>query len=178
MEIFKNKMEREEDETLQLFYYTIVTPKNIRPNTDFTFNLTVHDVKCEFKEEVVVRVSIEDEKDEAGTKIHRDITMRPNVTEVVSIPVGDVPIDKDYKLKVKGISGLFIEREVKLGLLTKNQAILIQTDKAIYKPKDCIKFRILVLDPELRPAEINKNELSIGFTVSFIFNMRNISNFI
>lgn len=152
----------------KLLFYSIVAPKDIRPNSDFTFILTIHDDKRESKEDVVVRVSIEDKNFEAGTKIHPDIIMRLNITEVVSIPVGNVPIDRDYKLKVKGILGIIGEREVRLDLLTKNHAILVQTDKAIYKPKDCIKFRILVLDPELRPAEINNNELSIGFTVSFI----------
>lgn len=167
--IFNNKMENkdEESQTLQLFYYTIVAPKNVRPNSDFTFNFTIHDAKCEFTEAVVVRVSIEDDKDEAGTKIQQDFTMKPNVTEVVSIPVGDVPIDRDYKLVVKGISGITIEREVSLGLQMQTHAILIQTDKAIYKPSDCIKFRILVLDSELRAAAVNNNELSIDFTVSF-----------
>lgn len=83
------------------FYYTIVAPKNIRPNSDFTLNLTIHDAKREFNEAVVVRVSIEDDKDEAGTKIQCDFTMQPNTTEVVSIPIGDVPIHRHYKLVVK-----------------------------------------------------------------------------
>lgn len=165
---FGNKMENkmgEEVKVLQDFYYSIVAPKKFRAKSDFTFNFTIHETKHELAEAIVLRVSIEDANDKNGMKLSQDVTMKPNVTEVVSIAVGDVPPEKDYKLVVKGISGVTIEKEVALGLLIQTHAILIQTDKAIYKPKDCIKFRILVLDCELKAAPINNNELHIDITV-------------
>lgn len=152
------------------FYYTIVAPENIRSNTDFTLNLTIHDAKCEFKEAIIARVSIEDEHEKAGCKykntINRDVTMKPNDTVIATIPLGDLSIHSKYKLVVIGISGITMEHEAKLYLNTLNHVILIQTDKAIYKPKDCIKYRVLVLDSELKAAAINNKELSICFTVS------------
>ncbi|XP_031622614.1 CD109 antigen-like, partial [Contarinia nasturtii] len=145
------------------FFYTIIAPKKIRGNSNYTFNLSIHDAKCEFDEPVVVRVSIEDENDENGYKIHRDVTMQPNTTEFVSIPIGDLSPEADYKLVVKGITGVTLEREVELDLQTQTHTILIQTDKAIYKPNDCIKFRVLVLNSELKAATIDQNELIISF---------------
>lgn len=148
------------------FYYTIVAPKSFRSNSDFTLNLTVHDAKCDLDEAIVVRVSIEDEDNVNGFKIHQDVTMKLNETEIVTISIGDISIDHNYKLIVKGISGVILEREASLDLQTQTHTILIQTDKAIYKPNDCIKYRVLVLDCELKAAAINNSELSICFTVS------------
>ena len=53
-----------------------------------------------------------------------------------------------------------------LDLQTQMHTIFIQTDKAIYKPNDCIKYRVLVLNAELKAAPINNNELSIEIVVS------------
>lgn len=153
------------------FYYTIVAPKGIRSNTNYTLNLTIHDAKCDLDEPVVVRVSIEDEEHEDGINIHQDVTMRPNVTEVVSIPVGNLSLESDYKLVVKGISGITLEREASLDLQTQTHTILIQTDKAIYKPNDCVKFRVLVLDCQLKAAPIEQNELVIAFNVRIYLDL-------
>lgn len=149
------------------FYYSIVAPKIFRANTPFTLNLTIHDTQEPISNEpVLVRVSIEDENDEDGYSVYSDVTMKVNVTEVISIPVGDIPVDRNYKLVIRGVSGVRIEREASLDLQTQTHFCLIQTNKAIYKPNDCVKFRVLVLDGELRAAPINQNELNITFTVN------------
>lgn len=150
------------------FYYTIVAPKSVRQNSDFTFNLTVHDATCEFIDETVVRISIEDEDDYSGFKVHRDITMKPSETEVITIPIGDISLERNYKLAVQSVSGIPIKHEASLELLTQIHAIFIQTDKALYKPKDSIKYRVLVLDDELKAASIDEKKMSICLIVSSI----------
>lgn len=160
------------------FYYTILAPKKFRPNSDYICNLTIHDANCELNEPIVVRISIQDEDNENGFEIHYDATMKPNTTECVKIPVGDISLDINYKLVVKGISGITLEREADLDLQTQKHTILIQTDKAIYKPNDCIRFRTLVLDSELKAVPINNNELNIQIAVSidaFLFRLHLIA---
>lgn len=152
------------------FYYTILAPKSFRPNSDFAINLTVHDATCEFDEPIVVRASIQDEDNDDGFEIHQDVTMKPNASELVKIPIGDISLSNNYKLVVKGISGITLEREASLELQTQTHSILIQTDKAIYKPKDCIRFRVLVLNSELKAAPINNNELNIQIAVCFFWH--------
>lgn len=154
------------------FYYTIVAPKSFRPNSDYNFNLTIHDAKCEFNEPVVVRVSIQDEDNDDGFEIHQDVTMKPNATELMKIPIGDISLNSNYKLMVKGFSGITLDREASLDLQTQTHTILIQTDKAIYKPKDCIRFRVLVLNSELKAATIKNNELNIQIAVSFFLHVK------
>lgn len=156
----------EKDGSSEKFYYTILAPKIFRANADFTLNITIHDENGKFNEAIVVRASIEDTQSKPEFKVHRDVTVKPNVTEVISIPIGNVSTDGIYKLIIKGISGIELECESFLDLQTKTHMILIQTDKAIYKPNDCIKFRILALNSELKAAAVNKNELNISFAVS------------
>lgn len=167
----KNAVEFIEHEMIppaeEKFYYTILAPKSFRPNSDFILNLTIHDANCEFNEPIVVRASIQDEDRDDGFEIHRDVTMKPNATEVVKIPIGAVSLNNSYKLVVKGISGITLEREASLDIQTQMHTILIQTDKAIYKRNDCIRFRVLVLNSELKAAAINNNELNIQIAVSF-----------
>lgn len=178
---FRNKMgkkvksgEKDGNGNAEKFYYTILAPKIFRANTDFTLNVTIHDEKNEINEAIVVRAtiesvkSIEDSNSQAEFKVHRDITLKSNVTELVSIPIGNVPTDGNYKLIVKGISGIELECESALELQLKTHIIFVQTDKGVYKPSDCIRFRVLALDSELKAAAVNKNELKISVTVSLI----------
>lgn len=149
--------------------YTIIASKILRPNAEYTLGLTIYDEKCEIDEPIVVRVSIKDHASEDKCdrfNINRDVTLKPNVTEMVSIFVGDLSVDRKYALIAKGISGTNLYGQASLDVQTHKYSILIQTDKAIYKPNDCVKFRVLVLDSELKAAPIDQNELSIAFNVS------------
>lgn len=158
--------ESTESKPAEKFYYTIQAPKSFRPNSDFIFNLTIHDANCEFEEPVIVQATIQDEKNKDGFKVCQDVTMKPNITETVTFPIGDVSLDGSYKFTVKGISGVKMDHSADLDIQTQTHAIFIQTDKAIYKPNDCIKYRVLVLDTNLKAAPINNNELSVHITVS------------
>lgn len=148
------------------FNYTIISPRNIRANEDYKFNLTIHDGK-NFTEAVLVRASIVDDSNKVI--VHRNIAMNPNVTELVSMPVGDLSIERGYKFVVKGVSGTNMEHEAGLYLQTEHNMIFIQTDKAIYKPNDGVRFRVLVLDLDLKAAVVENKELKIDIFVGFSF---------
>lgn len=166
------KKQKKAAECAVKFNYTILAPKNFRANSDFTLNLTIHDAAPKFDDAILVRISIQDVDNEAGFKLHRHVAMNPNVTEVVSIPVGDVPRNRNYRLMVNGVLGIDMEHEEELHLQTQNHIISIRTDKGIYKPNDCVKFRVLVLDWELKAAPMDDNGLKIDITVS-VFDPKN-----
>lgn len=148
----------------ELFYYTIVAPKIVRPDSNYFMNFTIHDETCKLTENIPVDVSIEDTIDPNIFKINRSVTMQPNVTETLIIPIDCISIVRNYKLVVK-LPSIIKCHEANLNLHTQNHAILIQTDKPMYKPKDCIQFRVLVLDRNLKAAALNTNELSINIAV-------------
>lgn len=52
---------------------------------------------------------------------------------------------------MKGTGGLEFENTTQLDYSAKSSAIMIQTDKPIYKPGELVQFRVLLLDRSLRP---------------------------
>ncbi|XP_037033232.1 CD109 antigen-like [Bradysia coprophila] len=151
-------------EVAKKFLYTIVSSQVLRPNSDFNVSLTIHDSNGDFDGVNIVRVSIEDSDNSAGFKIHQNVELKPNETVIANIPIGDIPVDSHYMLLVKNISGMELEHKATLIIEKPIRTILIQSDKAIYKPNDCIKYRVFVLDCELKAATINDKELNICIT--------------
>lgn len=73
-----------------------------------------------------------------------------------------------YRLNAQGLSGIDFRNEKPINLVAKNASIFIQTDKAIYKPGDLIRFRILVLDQNMKPVS-SQEPISIFIAVIFFF---------
>lgn len=61
----------------------------------------------------------------------------------------------------EGQTGVAFTTETTINLPSKNQSILIQTDKAMYKPGDKVKFRVLVINSDTIAATINKMNVFI-----------------
>ena len=89
-----------------------------------------------------------------------------NRTELVSLKIGDLDVSKEYKFVAEGISGLIFKNESTLKIETKAVSIFIQTDKAIYKPGDSIKFRVLVLDHDLKPVPLTSDDKQLSIYVT------------
>jgi CD109 antigen len=63
------------------------------------------------------------------------------------------PTDGGCELEVKSLSESFtFNKTANLKIKPEKNLILIQTDKAVYKPCDKIQFRVLVLDSETKPT--------------------------
>lgn len=72
----------------------------------------------------------------------------------------DQPFD-DYNLTVSCIKGLNFNQTVTLTMYTDNVSVIVQTEKAIYKPSDTVKFRVLLLDENLKPLAEAKLQVYI-----------------
>lgn len=129
----------------------------IRPHMDYRVSITLHD----FHEPATIRLSIED-----GLKYKNEktVTISSNQTDLVSLRIDDLDIHKGYKFVAEGISGFVFKNESSLRLQSKNESIFIQTDKAIYKPGETVKFLALVLDHELKPVSLSTVPLNIHIT--------------
>lgn len=89
----------------------------------------------------------------------KKVILRSNITELVTIRLDELDVGSKYKLVAEGLSGIIFKHESPLKIESKNVSIFIQTDKAIYKPGETVKFRVLVLDSSLKPVELTKNAL-------------------
>lgn len=77
----------------------------------------------------------------------------------MTLRIDELDVTKGYKFVAEGISGIKFHNESNLRFESKLVSVFIQTDKAIYKPGETIKFRVLVLDHELRPATLTPDSL-------------------
>lgn len=75
-------------------------------------------------------------------------------TCVFLLQLGDLK-SGSYKLNAEGLSGLVFHNTTDLDYNSKSFSVLVQTDKAIYKPADTIRFRVLVLDANTKPYTFN-----------------------
>ncbi|XP_039432022.1 thioester-containing protein 1 allele S3-like [Culex pipiens pallens] len=79
------------------------------------------------------------------------VSVAPN--EVKSAPFKIEKFDKGtFKISLQQLEGKRVSRTTNLQIIKRSAVIQIQTDKPIYKPGDTIKFRILVLNQELKPV--------------------------
>lgn len=140
-------------------FYTIVAPENIRPQSDYRVSVSIHNQS----EPVTIKLSIEDEVD---TLITKDITLLSDETKLVVLRVEDLTVNNNVKFTAEGVSGIIFKNLTLLNVESKNCSIFIQTDKAIYKPGESIKFRILVLDFNLKPVELEDMVLKVFITVN------------
>lgn len=97
-----------------------------------------------------IRLSIEDDKD---YKVSQDLTIAPYSTKMVEFAIGELQ-PGNYKLVAEGLTNIIFKNETNINLNGKKFSVLMQTDKAIYKPADTIRFRVLVLDPNMKPITI------------------------
>lgn len=96
-----------------------------------------------------------------------EYVIEPNTTEIASLQLGNINTYAQYKLYMKGLSGLLFEHEMPLQMERKNTSIFIQMDRPKYKPNDVIKFRALFMDSKLKPIKLAKeNHLAVTIQVS------------
>lgn len=150
-------------------YYTVAAPSHFRSFAPFDVAVTLHDPNHALTGPCPMRVHIEDAEDERNYVNEHGGDVHPNTTEIISINVEELSMDRDYKLVVTALSGVKFRHESPLNLLSKTHAILIQTDKPKYKPSELVRFRVLVLDKQLKAATLPWDKLSIYIEVSVKF---------
>lgn len=62
----------------------------------------------------------------------------------------------------------------KIQIIKKKFSVLIQTDKAIYKPGDNVQYRVLVLDAELKPYQFSELRVEVSDSRETIVSTKDI----
>ncbi|XP_039950216.1 CD109 antigen [Bactrocera tryoni] len=123
--------------------YSIIAPNTLRPNAQYHVAVSVHKAP----EPVKVKLGI------IGSSYtdFKFAEVRPYSTELVYFEIPALKRDR-YNLTAEGLSGAIFTNETQLNFDTKQFTVLVQTDKAIYRPGDLVHYRVLVLDANLKPA--------------------------
>jgi hypothetical protein len=96
--------------------------------------------------------------EESTTKIL--VFTQKNNTQIFKMQIDNEWTEGEYKIHVYNTaignqpSSIKIDETLKIDFVYKQFVILIQSDKAIYKPGQIVLFRVVVLDDNLRPVNI------------------------
>lgn len=70
------------------------------------------------------------------------------------------PIAENFTLTAKIKDADYVQA-VDVFVISKRLSVFIQTDKPMYKPEDVVQFRLLVLDADTKPYQLNKLKYNI-----------------
>ncbi|XP_038106496.1 CD109 antigen isoform X7 [Culex quinquefasciatus] len=128
-------------------FYSIVASNLLRPNSEYHVsvnNLNIADT---------VRFRITLNNTDTGVPVaSEDVNLGPGESRLIPFSIGDIP-QAEYGLTAEGLSGFTFRNETRITYQAKSFSVLVQTDKAIYKPGDTVRFRVLVLDPNTKPLQ-------------------------
>ncbi|XP_065356089.1 thioester-containing protein 1 allele S3-like [Calliphora vicina] len=127
-------------------YYSINAPGVIKSNRKYPVVVTLH----EASEPCTIRLGI------AGPSLNesQDVNLKPFESKLIEFSPNKL-MQGDYQLTAEGLSGLIFKNFSRLHeQVNDGPKIYIQTDKAIYKPQDLVKFRVVLLDEHTRPLHI------------------------
>jgi len=128
--------------------YTIVAPKILRPNLDYHVSISLHGTTTAAD----VVVAIEGMQDGGGpVRNFQSATVDPDSTQMLKFVIGELG-PGSYNLTARSTKGLEFFNTTKLDYVEKSHSVFIQTDKAIYKPGHLIQFRVVIVNPQLKPS--------------------------
>ncbi|XP_033742010.1 pregnancy zone protein-like isoform X2 [Pecten maximus] len=132
--------------------YIVTMPETIRPNLDT--RVYVHILKSDGPVDVTVTLQRSDQNNVTVAQTSKQIlpTSDPNkngVSTLIDVRVPSHLTEGKYGMKVEGTGGLTFANWTELKFDKKSSSILVQTDRAMYKPGQTVRFRIFGMLPDL-----------------------------
>ncbi|KAK8751557.1 hypothetical protein OTU49_009101 [Cherax quadricarinatus] len=128
--------------------YSVISSRVVRPNRDYHVVVSTHGTT----EAVKINVEVGGKQDAGGVILNRQLAdLAPDSTQVLKFQIGELG-PGDYNLTVSGSGGLTFYNTTSLEYVHKSYSVFIQTDKSVYKPGDTLRFRVVVVNPMLRPS--------------------------
>ncbi|CEF64943.1 CD109 antigen [Strongyloides ratti] len=154
---FSSKIPKKEEETKHYKgSYLIIAPRVVRPSLPYAASVNI--LKSDFTDYIVrLEIRTRDNNETIAAKVVTNITPGKALTVTIDEVPGDVLIaGQSYKVYIRGetLNGLLMfEDEKDIHYNSKSLSIFVQTDKAIYKPESVVSFRVVVVNPELKPVK-------------------------
>ncbi|XP_035787191.1 CD109 antigen-like [Anopheles albimanus] len=144
----------------------IMGPNSIRPNRHYT--LVVSNVFSENKTDCLLTVRLEGIRLDGSSMINltKSGIVKPDINNRITFNVPSNLTDGNYSLVIEGkqpstSSGVNIYHTAKLSYHNSSMSSLIQLNKPIFKQDDILKFRVIVVDSDLKPPLSHQTTLSV-----------------
>ncbi|XP_050399700.2 CD109 antigen isoform X3 [Patella vulgata] len=127
--------------------YVILASKKFRPGSDYKVLISIEGASSN----VAITSTLKSKATAGGSTMLE--TTAIGVSGQTSTLTFQIPTDATegaYSLKVMGTGGLTFTNETTVERESQNALLLIQTDKAIYKPNQVVKMRVLAIDPDYK----------------------------
>ncbi|KAJ8960843.1 hypothetical protein NQ318_020139 [Aromia moschata] len=135
-------------------YYSAVGPRTIRPNSEYHCAISLHGTS----EPTGVTATLQGTSNNGTPFMSQDfVIVQPYSSQICRMEVGDLE-PGEYKLEVRGSSGLDFLTEYLLQFVEKSYSVFIQTDRQVYQPGTKVSFRAIVLNSQLKPAAEVRDE--------------------
>ncbi|XP_062603689.1 CD109 antigen-like isoform X2 [Saccostrea cucullata] len=134
--------------------YIVMFPKTIRPNLET--NVKVQLLNAAGAPATTVVASLLDSKN--STVVSEIRTTDPENPTLLTIPLmmpSTLSAGEEYAISIQGEGGVNFSNYTKVEFNPKYSSVMIQTDKAIYKPGQTIHFRVFGIYPDL--SVVNQN---------------------
>jgi len=130
--------------------YVITAPQVLRPGLEFTFSVAL----TENAAPSTIQASLI-KKDASSVLVESpQQSIQTGESKTMSLMIPSSASDSMYTLKVVSSGGVAFSKEVSVTVEMKSTIVLIQTDKAVYKPGDKVQYRAVVLTPSLKPKMV------------------------
>ena len=131
--------------------YSAVSSKLITSNSVYKILIFVEDVKDRSSSSSSLEFSAKINST-TETLTSSSISVIPGTSGTLEIPTDELNSSKyNLTLSVKDSEGKEWTNETTLFTTKKDRSILLHTDKSIYKPGETVRFRVVLLNRELRP---------------------------
>ncbi|CAH1779307.1 unnamed protein product, partial [Owenia fusiformis] len=125
--------------------YLVVTPKVLRRGIDLEIGVCIL--------YGLGPVTVTAKVTKKGQTYVGTATIAPGTSAVIAIPIPASADEGVYTLTVSGSGGLRFKDTTTLTLDPHSVSVFIQTDKAIYKPGQEVKFRVFGIKPDCSPLD-------------------------
>ncbi|CAG7822305.1 unnamed protein product [Allacma fusca] len=147
--LFISTQETKPPENTTAPIFTAVSSKVIYPDSVYKISVFVEPSPGSPGEPIKITGKISSQKESFTSE---EVSILPGKTQVIPIKLQELN-DKNYNLTltVTDSKGKTQERRTGIFASQRDKSILIQTDKAIYKPGETVKFRVVLLNRSLKP---------------------------
>jgi CD109 antigen len=140
--------------------YTVVAPSVVRPNSDYLVAVSAFGIGDQEQQDVELRIQGRSASSGQTIEIRQDTRVRSDQTEIVRLRIGDLG-KGSYSLTARGTFPISFDQTQRLSYVHKGYSVFIQTDKAIYRPGNSVRFRAVVVTPQLKPSVVGSIDVTM-----------------